>query len=116
MKHHELILLTPYTYPGQNPLQLGNEDMASWLNGYSVLWHPAALWGALRVPRFDAPYDYEEPKEGHIYAVPESPPLILPDDWNDRVKQAGAVAFLATPHRAPTPNNLLAAVESRRFI
>jgi hypothetical protein len=116
MKQHELILLTPYTYPGQNPLQLGNEDMASWLNGFSALWHPAALWGAVKAPRYDAPYDYEEPKEGHVYAVPESPPLILPDDWNERVKNAGAVAFRATPDRATTLANMMEALKSRGFI
>ena len=116
MKQHELILLTPYTYPGQNPLQLANEDMASWLNGYSALWHPAALWGAVKVPRSDAPYDYEQPKEGHVYAVPESPPLILPDDWNERVKNAGAIAFRATPDRATTLANLMEALKTRGFI
>ena len=39
----ELILLSPYRYPAQSPLMLGADEMAAWMNAYSVLWHPAAL-------------------------------------------------------------------------
>lgn len=106
----ELILLSPYRYPGQNSLQLANEDMASWLNGYSALWHPAFLWQAKAPPRFEAPYDYEDPKPGHVYAVPDSPPTLLPEDWDNRVKANGAVAFRATPDRETTLKNLTEAL------
>src|SRR6267142_5406395 len=107
MTPRELILLNPYSYPGQNSLVLAQEDMACWLNGFSALWHPAALWQAQRPPRCDTPYDYEQPKAGHVYAVPESPPLILPDDWDQRVRDAGAIAFQATSDRFTTLANLL---------
>ncbi|MFO0970153.1 MAG: hypothetical protein U0793_31770 [Gemmataceae bacterium] len=90
---HSLVLLSPYRYPGQYSLVLGPEDMAAWLNGFTLLWHPALLWQAQGPPRVDQSYDHENPQPGHIYAVPESPPLYLPDDWDERVKRAGAVAF-----------------------
>jgi alpha-mannosidase len=106
MSPRELILLNPYRLPAQNPLMLGNEDVASFLNGYSVLWHPAALAGATGPPRVGSPYDHEQPSAGQVFAVPESPPLILPDDWDQRVRDAGAVAFRATPDRAATVENL----------
>src|SRR5712691_8239759 len=112
MKPRELILLNPYQYPGQNALVLANEDMACWLNGYSALWHPAALWQALKPPRCDVPYDYENPQEGHLYAVPEAPTLILPDDWDQRVQAAGAISFRATTDRQKTLENLVAALKS----
>jgi hypothetical protein len=113
MSAHELILLSPYAYPGQNALVLGNDDMASWLNAYSALWHPAALWQAAGTPRYDAPYDYEQPRAGHVYAIPESPPLMLPEDWDERVRAAGAVAFRASTDRAATLANMRAALKSR---
>src|SRR5262249_59092170 len=47
----ELILLSPYRVPGQNALYLGNDDMAAFLNGYTALWHPAALRAAATPPR-----------------------------------------------------------------
>src|SRR2546428_231226 len=103
--NHELILLSPYRFPGQNSLLLGNEDMACWLNGWTALWHPGALWQAAGVPRYDAPYDYENPKAGQVFAVPESPPLIMPDDWEQRVRAAGAIAFKATTDRQITLAN-----------
>jgi hypothetical protein len=106
MNQPELILLSPHHLPGQNPLVLGNEDMAAWLNAYSALWHPAAMWQAASPPRVDSAYEHEEPKPGHIYAVPESPPLLLPDDWHKRVQAAGACTFRATPNRAETLKNL----------
>jgi hypothetical protein len=112
MDPRELLLLSPYRYPAQYSLMLGNEDMACWLNGYAALWHPAVLWQAKGPPRFDPPYDYEEPRGHHVYALPEAPPLILPDDWDQRVKNVGAVAFRATQDREATFNNLKAALQA----
>src|SRR5581483_7668400 len=110
MGAHELILLSPYRYPGQSPLTLADEDMACWLNGFSALWHPAVLWQAKAPPRVEAAYDYEQPQAGQVFVLPESPPLFLPDDWEDRVKAAGAVSFKATTDRATTLENLKRAI------
>lgn len=107
---HELILLSPYRFPGQTALTLANEDMASWLNGLSVLWHPALLWTAKGPPRVEAQYDHEQPKAGCVYALPETPPLFLPDDWNERVKAAGSIAFRAGVDRTATIANLASAI------
>lgn len=106
MNARELILLSPYRPPTQNTLYLGDEEVAAFLNGYTALWHPAALVGASGPPRLGSPYDYETPTAGHVYAVPDNPPLILPDDWDERVRAAGAVAFRATADRAATLDNL----------
>jgi hypothetical protein len=110
MNARELILLSPYRLPAQDSLMLANEDVGCILNGYTALWHPAAVRGATGPPRIASPYDHEEPAAGHIYAVPESPPLILPDDWDQRVINAGAVAFRCTPEREWTLSNLLDAL------
>src|SRR5437016_6262863 len=112
MNDRKLILLTPYPLPGQHPLTLGNEDMASWLNAYSALWHPALLWGATGPPVVSAPYDYEQPQAGQVFAVPESPPLMMPDDWDQRVQTAGALAFRATTDRTGTLANVKAMLEA----
>ena len=71
---HQLVLLSPYTYPGPYPLTLADEDMAAWLNGYTAMWHPALLWQASEPPRVETPYDHETPKAATIYLVPDSPP------------------------------------------
>src|ERR1051326_425491 len=110
MSLRSLILLSPYRIPAQNPLMLGDEESASFLNGVSALWHPAALAGAGGPPQIASPYDHEQPSAGHIYAVPETPPLVLPEDWHERVRGAGAVTFRATPDRAETLANLLDAL------
>lgn len=112
MNPRELVLLNPYSYPGQNSLVLANEDMACWLNGFSALWHPAALWQAVKPPRCETPYDHEDPKPGFLYAVPEAPPLILPDDWEQRVKDNGAIAFRVTTDRTTTLHNLREALQT----
>jgi hypothetical protein len=113
MTARELILLSPYQFPALNPLMLAAEDTAAFLNGFSALWHPAALQGATGPPRIASPYDYEEPSAGHIYAVPKSPPLVLPGDWDERVRDAGALAFHTTPDRVATLTNLLEALRSQ---
>ncbi len=99
MNARELILLSPYRPPTHNTLYLGDEEVAAFLNGYTALWHPAALAGASAPPRLGSPYDYEQPTAGHVYAVPDNPPLILPDDWDERVRAAGAVVLPL--HRRP---------------
>src|SRR5436309_15319649 len=113
MNPRELILLSPYRVPAQHSQMLGNEDTAAFLNAYTVLWHPAALGGAAGPPRVASPYDYEQPIAGHIYAVPESPPLVLPDDWDQRVRDARAFAFQATSDRFTTLANLLEALRTQ---
>ncbi len=113
MSVRELILLSPYRFPSQNPLMLGSEDTAAFLQGFSALWHPAALKGASGPLRVGSPYDYEQPSAGHVYAVPETPPLVLPDDWDQRVREAGAVAFRATADRATTLANLKEALRAQ---
>lgn len=112
MSQRELILLSPYRMPAQSSLSLGNEDVSCILNGYLALWHPAALAGAVAPPRFASPYDHEQPTAGHVYAVPEQPPLILPDDWQARVASAGAAAFHAVALRDGTLTNLKTALTS----
>ncbi len=110
MNARELILLSPYRVPTHNTLYLGEEEVAAFLNGYTALWHPAALIGASAPPRVASPYDYEQPTAGHIYAVPDNPPLVLPDDWDERVRAVGALAFRATVDRETTLKNLCQAL------
>src|SRR5438128_9753839 len=90
---------------------LGNDEAAAFLNGYTALWHPVALRGATAPPRIGSPYDYEHPTAGHLYALPESPPSMLPDDWEQRVSDAGAVCFHATADRHATLRNLCESVK-----
>jgi hypothetical protein len=91
---------------------LANEDIAPLLHAYSALWHPAALHGAASPPKIASPYDHEQPSAGHVYAIPESPPLILPDDWDQRVRDSGAVSFAATMDRPATLANLCQAIRA----
>src|SRR6516165_4976487 len=105
MSAPELFLLTPYRLPTQNTLYLGDDEVAAFLNGYSALWHPAALAGAAAPPRVGSPYDFEQPTAGHLYAVPDNPPLMLPDDWEQRVAEAGSLAFRTTANREQTLTN-----------
>jgi len=115
MSQRELLLLSPYRMPAQNTLSLADDETAAFLNGYTALWHPAVLTGAAGPPKIVSQYDHEQPTAGHIYAVPDSPPLLLPDDWDQRVIDAGAVAFRSTADRAWTFSNLRAALENARF-
>jgi hypothetical protein len=43
MSPRQLILLSPYQLPAQNPLMIGSEETAAFLNDHSALWHLAAL-------------------------------------------------------------------------
>jgi hypothetical protein len=106
MNARELLVLTPYHIPAQNSFMLSNEDVAPLLQGYSALWHPAALHGAAAPPKIASPYDHEHPTACQVFAIPESPPLVQPDDWEKRVRDAGAVAFRATQDRDATLANL----------
>jgi hypothetical protein len=97
-----VFLLSPYRLPTTHQVLLGQDEMAAWLNGYVVMWHPALVLGCDGPPKVDSPYDHDRPEAGFVYVRPESPPLFLPDDWEERVRQAGAVTFLARPDRGDT--------------
>ena len=108
----ELILLSPYRLPAKDSLMLSDEDVSAFLNGYLALWHPLAALGAVEPPKIASPYDYENPSAGHVYAIPASPPMFLPDDWDQRVLAAGAVAFRAGSDRNATLANLKEALNT----
>src|SRR5262245_13427965 len=110
MNPRNLTLLSPYRLPTDSTLYLGDEEMASILNGHATLWHPAALLHSAKLPRIDQPHEHEEPSGEHVYALPDNPPLMLADDWTDRAKAAGAVVFTATQDRGETIRNLLEAL------
>src|SRR5262249_13219685 len=112
MPAHELVLLSPYRYPAQYALTLADEDMSCWLNAYTALWHPALVWEAQAPPRVDTPYDHEQPKPNCIYAVPDSPPAYLPDNWEQRVRDAGSLFFRASSERSETLANLREALHA----
>jgi hypothetical protein len=112
MSARQLILLSPYRLPTHTTLYLADDDVAAFLNGYSALWHPALLAGAEGPPRLASPYDHDQPAAGQVFAIPESPPLMLPDDWEQRAKMAGALVFKVTPDRATTFANLMTALQS----
>src|SRR5262245_61635334 len=99
-------LLSPYRLPTTHQVLLGQDEMAAWLNAYAALWHPALVHGAEKPPAVDSPYDHEQPVAGRVYVRPESPPLFLPDDWEERVRANGAVTFLASPDRDTTLTDL----------
>lgn len=102
MNARELFLLSPYQFPAATALTLSDEEMSCWMNAYSMLWHPAVLWQASGPPQVDVPYDYEQPKAHHVYAVPAEPHSTMPDDWEDAVKNAGAWFFYGKEKREET--------------
>jgi Glycosyl hydrolases family 38 N-terminal domain len=110
MSTRQLFLVSPYRLPSHSNPYLADDEVAAFLNGWAALWHPAALHGAGALPRVASPYDHEQPVRGHIYAVPECPALMLPDDWGQRVRDAGAVHFQAVADRRQTFENLHAAL------
>ena len=105
-----LVLLSPYRLPTSYPLQMGADEVGAWLSGWLALWHPAALAGAAGPPTVANTYDHDSPTPGAVYAVPQGPHLYQPDDWAERVRQAGAAAFHATADRADTLERLRAAL------
>lgn len=112
MPDRTLFLLSPYRPPTSYPVTLTDDEAAAWLNGYAAIWHPAAVRGAVGPPVAASSYDHDQPTGGAVYVVPAGPHVYQPDDWSDRVKAAGAVAFAATPDRGETEANLLTALRA----
>ncbi len=102
MSARELILLSPHRFPTDTSPILGSDEIACFLNAWASLWHPALLLNAKAAPRIASPYDHEEPLAQSVYAVPESPTLVLPADWEQRLVNAGAVSYQASADRAAT--------------
>lgn len=113
MSDRQLHLLSPYRLPTSYPLQLSGDEATSWLNGYASLWHPAALLGAAQPPQTSNSYDHDTPSAGYLYAVPQGPHLYQPDDWKERVANAGAIVFHPTTDRNETLEALRSALREK---
>jgi hypothetical protein len=110
MSDRQRLLLSPYRLPTHHQVYLNEDEMAAWLNGHIVLWHPALLLGGEKPPRVDSAYDHEQPTSSRAYVMPDSPPQFLPDDWPDRVKATGALKLPAYPDREQTIRGMIDAV------
>ena len=93
MNPRHLILLSPYRLPTESTLYLGDEEVAAYLNGYTALWHPAALAVCEGLPHVANPHEHEEPGGDSLFAVPDNPPSELVDDWEGNARTAGAVVL-----------------------
>ncbi|GIW84212.1 MAG: hypothetical protein KatS3mg106_725 [Gemmataceae bacterium] len=107
MVQRQLHLLSALRLPTSYPLQLEAEEVAAWLNGYIMMWHPAALWNASQPPQPSNSYDHDTPSAGFIYVLPKGPQLFQPEDWQQRVEMAPAYALEATSDRSETLSRLL---------
>jgi hypothetical protein len=112
MPVRRLVTLTPYRLPTHYPLMLGDGATAAWLLADRALWHPAVLALAAGLPALADPADHAEPQPDTLYALPADPPPYLPDDWDDRVRRAGAGAFRTGDDWAGTLANLRSALAS----
>lgn len=103
---YELILLSTFSFPSHSSPYLEDEDVTCFLNGWVTLWHPALLINADGLAKITDPHDHDPPSAGHVYAVPEVPHSHLPEDWEEKVREVGAIAFTATTDREQTLQNL----------
>jgi len=95
MNPRSTLLLSAYRLPTETTLYLSEEEMAAFLNAWRVLWHPAVLACSKTLPRIASPYDHEQASADLLIAVPDNPPLTLPEDWFERARAAGAIVFYA---------------------
>src|SRR6476620_9503615 len=106
----ELLLMSPYTPPAQHALMLGDDVTSCWLNGWAALWHPAALRQASGPPRWIGPYDQSDPGSEQLIAMPETPPLQLASDYEDRIREKSGRSFRGVTDRQRTIENVKAAL------
>lgn len=57
-------------------------------------------------------YDHDQPGQGFVYVLPEGPTVYQPDDWNERVQQANAIAFHASESREDTIRSLKSVLDA----
>src|SRR5262249_27533505 len=116
MSQRQAILLSTYRLPTESTHDLGPEEAAAYLNGFTALWHPAALAVCDGLPVVPTPHDYEEPSGDYLFAIPDNPSggsdpaAEVADGWVARARSAGAIVFEATADREQTLRNLFAAL------
>jgi alpha-mannosidase len=107
MTQRELLLLSPHPLPTGHTLYLGDGEVAAFLHGHAVLWHPAVLSLAVGPPRIGSPYDHDPPRPGAVYALAEACTGVLADDWFNRAREAGCIILRPGPDRAEVMKDLL---------
>jgi alpha-mannosidase len=107
MSHRELLLLSPHPLPTGHTLYLSDGEVAAFLHGHAVLWHPAVLSLAQSPPRIASPYDHDPPRPKAVYALAEACSSVLADDWHKRAQEAGCIVLKPAPTRADALADLL---------
>ncbi|MFH1268625.1 MAG: hypothetical protein ABIK89_23110, partial [Planctomycetota bacterium] len=74
-------------------------DAQQILSAYSALWHPALLASAQNVPKWVRSDDPPGDPAGHLVMVPQSCETLLPPDWLQRAREAGACVIDHLQHR-----------------
>jgi hypothetical protein len=110
MTTRPLYLLSPYRMPTHHSVMLNEDEMNAWMNGYALLWHPALIFPNDSLPKVDSSYEHDQPHPQTIYAVPNSPTMYQPDDWEWRVRQNGGLQFQCTADREETLRNLQSSI------
>lgn len=110
MPDRTLVLISSYRIPTHHALMLGSEDTNAWWSAWRRLWDPALLRDATALPVVAEAYEHTPPKPGAVYAVPESPPPYLPEDWDAQLRAAGAERVDAEPPADTEPARWCAAL------
>ena len=78
----------------------------------TALWHPALVAAAGEMPRWTPAAEPPDDPEGHVLLIPPSAEPLLPEDWLEHVRQAGASLIRGQKGRAEMAAAALAALEA----
>ena len=93
MTYEDLIVLIPSHSLEDFPTELSENEAASLLNAFAVLWHPALLATARVIPSWDRSDEPPETFENRLLVVPTACDDWIPGDWVDRARNEGAVVL-----------------------
>ena len=99
MKFQDLIILLPCQSLEDFSLDRTAADAEEILSAYSALWHPALLASAQDVPNWVRAEDPPEDPAGHLVMLPSSSQTLLPSEWPQRARSAGACIIDNLKHR-----------------
>ncbi|MBW3540062.1 MAG: hypothetical protein KY476_07325 [Planctomycetes bacterium] len=100
MRYEDLVILIPSHSLEDFPTELDDEQTASLLNAFAVLWHPALLASAGALPSWHRSDEPPALVENRLVIVPLPASSWVPGGWIERARSDGATVIAGEHERA----------------
>jgi len=112
MTYNDLLVLIPSHSLEDFPTELGEKPAEGLLNPFAVIWHPALIASAQRLPRWRRADDTPPIEPNTLVLIPTKCSDQVPDSWVERARREGMNVVTGITERQPLIDAVLAPLDA----